>query len=209
MSGLIACPFCREMFKQGEAKVCPACGLRLEKLDDLPPAKVHGDELAEEIPPDEEKLPFWYWARGRGALLLLSLAGLVAFFLPWGNELMPEKRTLTGADFASHLGWMWAPLVAWMVMIPLVASRRSIYRMRGARVATGFLSGIALITVAMRIVFVPHGTALDPHRFTWSYGLYLTGAIALAAVYFSIGFGGPIDKLSSAKTKRPSDATLH
>ena len=34
--GLVACPFCREMFEHTEAKQCPVCGMGLRNLADLP-----------------------------------------------------------------------------------------------------------------------------------------------------------------------------
>ena len=35
---LLACPFCREMFEEGEAKACPVCGMALTQFDKLPPS---------------------------------------------------------------------------------------------------------------------------------------------------------------------------
>ena len=34
--GLLACPFCHEMFEEGEAKACPVCGMALTKFEKLP-----------------------------------------------------------------------------------------------------------------------------------------------------------------------------
>lgn len=208
MRGLLACPFCRELFEHGEAKVCPQCDLALVRVEDLPPAKVVGDEVAPELPPDEERLPMTYAGRGRGALVALSLLGIAAFFLPWAREILPERRTLTGADLASHLGWMWAPLVAWMVMLPLVLSRRSVFRMRGARVAVAFLAAMSLLTVVVRVAFPPTGTAMDPHRLEWGTGLWATGLLSLVALFFASRFGGRIDDLTTRR-QRPVDVTLH
>ncbi len=208
MRGLVACPFCREMFEPGEAKVCPDCDLALMRVEDLPPTKVVGDEMVPEVPPDEERLPMTFAGRGRGALIALSVLGILAFFMPWAHEIMPERRTMTGVGIASHLGWMWAPLVAWMVMIPLVLSRRSVYRMRGARVAVAFLAAMSFLTVVVRVAFPPTGTALDPHRIQWGTGLWATGLISLAALFYALRFGGRLDDLSTRRA-RPSDVTLH
>ena len=38
MSGLVACPFCRQMFAAEEARACPECGLGLQALAKLPPS---------------------------------------------------------------------------------------------------------------------------------------------------------------------------
>lgn len=209
MPGLVACPFCREMYQRGEREVCPDCDLRLLRIEDLPETKVVGGELEAELPPDEETLPWTYAGRGRGALVLVAALGIAAFFLPWAHEIVPERMTMTGPQIARQLGWMWAPLVAWMVLIPLVMSRRSVHRMRGARVAAAFLSAIALLTAAIRVLFPPTGSALDPHRMEWGLGLWMTAGLGAIGVAFALGFGGPIDDLTTKTAQRPRDATLH
>jgi hypothetical protein len=109
------------------------------------------------------------------------------------HEVAPERRALSGPEIARHLAWMWAPLVSFMVMLPLVLSRRSISRMRGARVAVAFLGGMALITAAVRALFPPARNSLDPHLLEWGVGLYATGAIAVASIIVAARFGGPAD----------------
>jgi len=209
MTGLVACPFCRSMFPLGEAKACPECGLKLESLSKLPPSY---DAIAEDpwepLPPHMETLPWTYAGRGRALLLGLAVLGLVAFFAPWVRETAPDLRELSGLGFARKLGWMWAPAIAWFVMIPLVLSRRSIYKMRGARVAVGFLAGIALTTVAVRLYFTPEPSLLRPVRYEWAWGLYATGAVGLAALAAAIRFGGRLDDVPT-KMPRRGDETIH
>src|SRR6185369_2545645 len=95
MSGLIACPFCRQMFEAGEARACPDCGLRLEELAKLPPSYDAQIEYPEEpTPPHMETLPWTFAGRGRALLFALSIAGLVGFFAPWIHESAPETRHL-------------------------------------------------------------------------------------------------------------------
>lgn len=202
MRTLLACPFCREMFEPGEAKACPSCGLALRRLDDLPTTTVVGDEALPEPSADDETLPWTYAARGRGPLVVLAVLGMAAFFLPWVHEVAPERRALSGPEIARHLGWMWAPLVSFMVMLPLVLSRRSIARMRGARVAVAFLAAMALMTAAVRALFPPARNSLDPHLLEWGVGLYATGVIALASIVVAVRFGGPADPRAP---KRPRD----
>src|ERR1700689_2911910 len=43
--GIVACPFCREMFDETEATACPVCGMNLAPLAHLPPSH---DAIAEE-----------------------------------------------------------------------------------------------------------------------------------------------------------------
>lgn len=190
-AGLVACPFCREMYESGEHEACPDCGVALVPTHRLP--KTAAELAAEEArtPPDEVVLPMTYLGRGRGPLLVLAVLGLVAFLLPWVRESAPEDQVLSGLELARRLGWLWAPAVAWFVLIPLVLSRRSVARMRGARVAVGFLAAMALVTVVVRVAATPTSTALRTVRFTWGEGLWATAAVAVAALVVAARFGGP------------------
>jgi hypothetical protein len=209
MTGLVACPFCRKMFEPHEAQACPECGLRLESISKLPPSYDAIIEFPEEpIPPHMETLPWGYVGRARALLLCLSLAGLACFFAPWVRETAPEIQQLSGFELARRLTWLWAPAIAFFVMAPLVVTRRSIYKMRGARVAVGFLSGIGVTTVGVRLFFSPHSSVLRPVRYEWGWGLYATGVVALVALAASYFFGGPLDDVPT-KEERRGDETLH
>jgi hypothetical protein len=197
------------MFEPGEASTCPECDIPLKRLEDLPKTTVVADEVEAEVPPDEEVLPWAYAGRGRGPLVAVGFAGVAAFFLPWATMLRPEHQTLGGHDFAGYLGWMWAPLIAWMVLLPLVLSRRSIYKMRGARLAVAFLCAMVVMTVAVRVGFPPRGTALDPINIEWRAGIWITGLLGLIGIGLAARFGGRIDDLSTTKQKRPDDEPLH
>jgi hypothetical protein len=194
---LVACPFCRELFGKGEAEVCPACGLPLQDMTKLPPSH---DALAEDdfgIPtePHLETLPVSYMGRGRGILLVLSLVGLVAFFAPWVHQTSPEIAVRSGADLARRIGWIWGALVGWFVLLPTVASRRSIDKMRGARVAAAFLSAVPLLTASILWLLPPRAGRV-PIRFELGWGLYLTWAVGLVATAVSVRFGGRVDDIS-------------
>jgi hypothetical protein len=178
-------------------------------LAKLPPTQDASDESWEEpLPPHMETLPWTYAGRGRAMLIGLALAGLALFFAPWVVETAPEIRTMSGFSFAQRLGWIWASGVAWFVMLPLVITRRSIYKMRGARIAVGFLAGIVLTTVAVRIGFTPASSPLRPVRFEWGYGLYGSGVVAVIALAVAAFFGGRIDDLPTQRRRR-GDETLH
>lgn len=208
MRGLIACPFCREMFQPGEATACPVCGMKLERLEKLPKPK-HLEEF-EPLPPDEETLPWTYWRRGRGALFIVSLVGIASFLMPWIHEQAPEHMTRSGLDLARRLNWMWGPLVSWIVMIPLVLSRRSIYRMRGARVAVAFFAAVGLVTSVVRVLTEPKSSGLVLVKIEWGAGLYLSAAASLVALGLAWSFGGRIDVLETKnKDVRGADETLH
>ncbi len=198
------------MFEVGEARSCPECGLALEDITKLPKPAVSLDdeEPMEEIAPELEQLSWFYVGRGRGALTLIAVLGLGAFFLPWMQELAPELRTWTGLRFAQRLSWMWAPFASWCVLVPLVLSRRSIHTMRGARFAVGLMALIVVMTVIMRIVVVPQSSRFVPVRFEWSYGLWITLALGVAALVFAARFGGSSVDMPSSR-QRHKDATMH
>lgn len=210
MNRLIACPFCRQMFELGEARACPECGLALEDITKLPPTatSLDEDDPREEVPPEMELLPWTYVGRGRGVLTLVALLGLGVFFLPWMQETAPELRVWTGLRFAERLSWMWAPFVSWFVLVPLVLSRRTIHAMRGARFAVGMMALIVVMTVIMRVAVVPQSSRFLPVRFAWSYGLWVTLALGVVALVFSIRFGGSVVDVTTTRTRRGGE-TLH
>jgi hypothetical protein len=192
---LLACPFCRQLFPSGEAAVCPECGIALKPLAKLPPSH---DALAEDppeaVPPHLETLPWTFLGRGRGLLAALGLLGLIAFFGPWVEETAPEIHAYSGFDLGLRLRWIWAAGIAYLVMVPLVLSRRSVQAMRGARVAVSFLAGIVIVTVLVRLLFVPSGSALRPVRYEWGWGLHACGALAFLALAAALRFGGALDR---------------
>ena len=104
---LFACPFCRDMFEKGEAAACPVCGVSLVAFEKLAASEEALAEDGSPVAPEHEVLPRTYMGRGRGALVALALAGLVAFFLPWIRETMPETVDYSGVEIAMRLGWAW------------------------------------------------------------------------------------------------------
>jgi hypothetical protein len=188
------------MFEEGEAKACPVCGMSLKKFDDLPPsAEALHDEAGVPTAPEMELLPWSYLGRGRGALVVLSVAGLALFFLPWVKLTLPYIDAKSGFDLAhSRLGWLWASFVSWVVLVPTVFSRRSIAQMRGARVAAGFLSAIPAVAVAILLARPPRG-GIVPVKYTWEWPLYAMLAISLVAVAVSVRLGGRVDDIKVSR----------
>jgi hypothetical protein len=173
------------------------CAVALVPHDALPPSD---EALAEDgiaRQPEWERLPATYLRRGRGALALLAVLGLAAFFLPWVDETMPEIASHSGFDLASHrVGWVFGAAVGWFVLLPTVLSRRSVMHMRGARVAASFLAAVPGVTALDLVLFPPHGNHGVPHRFTFEYGLYATLFCSVVAVGFGLFFGGRLDDLA-------------
>jgi hypothetical protein len=198
--GLLACPFCREMFEEGEATACPVCGMELAKFEKLPLSldAVH-DEGGVPTAPELENLPWTFLGRSKGVLVALGIAGAVLFFLPWVQLTLPYIDSKSGFDLAhQRIGWLWAAFVGWTVLIPTVLSRRSIVQMRGARVAAAFLSAIPAVSVAILLAKPPHG-GLIPIRYTWDWPIYGMLAVSLIAVTFAVRLGGRVDDIKVAR----------
>jgi hypothetical protein len=195
---IVACPFCREMFEKAEAKSCPVCGIALEAFESLAPSPHTLAELGEDgvpLSPEHEPLRATYAARGRGALVALGLLGICLFLLPWIRLTLPYIDSFSGFDIAHRIGWPWAAGVAWGVLVPTVASRRTIAQLRGARVAAGFLAAVPGLTAAILIVFPPpHG--IVPIRFTYAWPIGATLAVSLIAVLFAVRLGGKLDDIA-------------
>lgn len=192
---LLACPFCRELFQQGERANCPVCGVVLVAFEKLPPSSEALDE--DGLPPDPERelLPPAYLGRGRGLLAGLAIAGLAAFFLPWVDLTMPDVIALSGFELAHRLGWAWGAGVAWFILVPTVLSRRSILQMRGARVAVGFLGAVPGTTVAVLLARPPHGAHGVPVHFTFAPALYATLGLSIVALAVAALLGGRADDI--------------
>ncbi len=210
--GLIACPFCREMFPATERSECPHCGVVLVSLSKLPPPVEHdpNDELDERDREAEPVLPWGYFGLARGPLFLLAVAGLAAFCLPWVSSFAPERMAYTGIDLARRTGVGWSAGVAWFTMIPIVLSRRTVSRMRGARLAVTVLAVIPGIVAATLLLNPPqaaqaHGVIIKM-RYAWQPAIYATVVISLAtAIVAALRFGGPgaaSDDGSAGEAKR-------
>lgn len=189
------------MFERDEAESCPICGIALRSLDKLPRAETLLHEFEDDgVPPAPEQLPFSlaYAGRGRGALVAIGIVGLVLFFLPWIHLTLPYIAELSGFDLARRLGWSWSGGVAWVVLVPTVASRRTIAQLRGARFAASFLGLIPAVTAGILATFPPHGT-LFPVRFTFGWPVWGTIAVSLGAVIVGARLGGRVDVMSVPK----------
>ncbi len=198
MAALQACPFCRKLFTVGEARLCPDCDVALVGMSQLPPSLDMIEDEAEQgkiTLPEDQPLPTSYLGRGRGALIVLSLLGLASFFLPWVDLVRPETVTYSAFDLArGRAGWLWGGVTAWLVMIPLVLTRRTISRMRGVRVVTVMFAAMTLTEALMLWLLPPH-RGLTPLEIHFRYGLFLSAAISAVGVAVAARFGGSLDNL--------------
>ena len=194
---LVACPFCREMFEEAEAKECPVCGMSLVAFEKLPPS-IEAEQDGIHVEPHHELLAWIYLGRNRGILALLGLVGMVAFMLPWVHVTLPDNYTFSGFELSRKLGWSWAAGVAWLVLVPTVLSRRTITQLRGARVAAAFLSAVPFVTTAI-LYLLPPKRGLVPLHFVYDPAFWITMALSLAAFVLSIRLGGKLDDIKVRK----------
>lgn len=214
--GLVTCPFCRELFEKNEAKACPVCGLNLTDMDKLPLSHDAAAEALAATVPEQEDQPWTYVGRSRGPLLLLAALGVVLFFLPWVHYSVPRELDLTGFHFARLMLWPGFTLAAWMVMIPTVLSRRSILRMRMARVPVTFLAAMPALTVLALSMHRDRGVSYYTTVYHHTFAFWATLALSAVAVVFAVRFGGKLDDIELRKGSRVSkavartaDETLH
>jgi hypothetical protein len=198
MAALQACPFCRKLFTSGEASSCPECDVALVAMSQLPPSL---DALEDEAEagqltlPEDQPLPPRYLGRGRGALVALAAAGLVGFFLPWVELSAPEQVVYSAFDLArGRAGWLWGGATAWLVLIPLVLSRRTITRLRGVRIIA-VMFALMTFTEALMLLLLPPRRGVTPLELHFRYGLFVSGAISLVATAVAARLGGSLDKL--------------
>lgn len=196
---LLGCPFCNELFSNEEESSCPVCGVPLRPIDKLPPSYEARVALAEELaatPPEDRLVPWWYFRRSRGLLVVTAVLGLLAFFAPWVELSKPDDITFTGYELARARGvWFFGGVVGWFVMIPLVLTRRTVYKMRGVRIITATFAALSVVETAQLLMRPPHGSRYVPVVYEWGYGLYATLALGLVGVLLAARFGGRLDDI--------------
>ncbi len=174
------------------------CGMSLVAFEKLPPSHDAMSEDGVPVDPASEPLKWTYVARGRGLLAVCGLLGIALFFFPWIHVTLPDDVRLTGFFLARRLGWAWGAGVGWLVLIPTVLSRRSIVKMRGARVAAAFLAAAPLITCVILWLRPPHG-GLVPLRFTYEPAFWLSLGLSAVALVLSLRFGGRVDDIEVSR----------
>ena len=172
--------------------------MALVAMSQLPPSLDALEDEAEQGQltfPEHQPLPVTYMGRGRGVLLALAALGLFAFFLPWVELTAPESVVYSAFDLArGRAGFLWGGATAWLVLIPLVITRRTIARMRGVRIVTVMFAAMTL-TEAMMLWLMPPHHGLTPLEVHFRYGLYVSGAISLLGMLAAARFGGSLENL--------------
>lgn len=187
VQGLEACPFCKELFPHGERGECPLCGVPLIAASKVSASVDASDD--EDDGDQEERLSWMHWGHGRGPVVVASLLGLALFALPWVSQFTPDRAVYSGIELAQRTRMGWAAGVAWFTLLPVVLSRLTVSRLRGARLAAALLALIPGIVAG--ILFANPPGAIRVYnivvtvRFEWSPAIYATLALSLATALMS------------------------
>jgi hypothetical protein len=190
-------------------------------MENLPPSfDAVADELeaGELVLPELRPLPWNYFGRMRGALLVIAVLGLATFFTPWVELRMPDLDVRSGFDLArGRAGWLWGGAAGWLVILPLVWTRRTIQRMRGVRLVTVLLAALTLVEVGMLLSIPPHPQHHVPVQITWRWGIYASLVTSLFGILAALRLGGNLQDLprivtdlsSADPAETSSGQTLH
>lgn len=177
--------------------------MTLKPLDRLPPsADAIAEEAAEaELTLPEDRVVSWFFlGRSRGVLLLLGVLGLVAFTMPWVELVEPYEESISGYLLARRgSGWLWGGAAAWLVLVPLVLTRRTVRKMRGVRAIVTVFAAMTAVEVAMLAALPPRGSPLVRYEYEWGLGLYASAVVSALGIAFGLRFGGPLPR----ETPRP------
>ncbi|MEP7049419.1 MAG: hypothetical protein ABJB12_03660 [Pseudomonadota bacterium] len=178
--------------------------MRLVPMENLPHSQ---DVLADEreagefVLPEERPLPWNYFGRSRGALMAIAAVGLLLFFAPWVELRMPDSSVRSGFDLArGRAGWLWGGAAAWLVMLPLVWTRRTIARLRGVRFVTALFAAMTAIEAGMLLSIPPRAPHHMPLDLSWRWGIYASLATSVLGVASALRLGGKLADLPKIVT---------
>jgi hypothetical protein len=167
----------------------------LRALHELPPSFESLEQRAaewEQTAVDDRPLPLSHLGRGRATLLLCSLAGLASFFAPWLVLTKPDIVTLSGFDLAGARGfWFAGGAVAWFINLPLIATRRSVNQMRGARLVVTLFCSLTAFQAVLLWLLAPTESFV-PLSYHWGWGFYASAVISVIGTALAVRFGGAI-----------------
>jgi hypothetical protein len=125
---------------------------------------------------------------------LLATLGLALFFSPWVSLSRPDEVLLSGLDLArGNAGWLWGGAIGWFILLPLVFTRRTVTALRGIRIICAMFAAMTLGEVVLLLVRRPNEQSYFSYGVDYEWGLYASGAVALAALIVAIRLGGRAD----------------
>jgi hypothetical protein len=187
---------------------CPECGVDLLPLHELPPSAetvLEREAEREEVPEAWRKRPLFDLGRGRGWLVLLALLGIVGFFQPWFVLRKPDEIILSGFRIARHFaGWVWAGVIGWFILIPVVVTRRSIASMRSVRAVCALFASLTAGEILILANVTPTSKVRVPIEFGWTWGLFFSAAVSIFGTIVAISFGGSLPRRTDEEEGQPN-----
>jgi len=131
---------------------------------------------------------------------------------------MPDSSVRSGFDLArGRAGWLWGGAAAWLVMVPLVWTRRTIARLRGVRLVSALFASMTLVEVGMLLSLPPRAQHHVPVDLTWRWGIFASLATSVLGIISALRLGGKLSNLprivtdisSPDSTETSRGETLH
>ena len=199
--GLLACPFCREMFEEGEAKSCPVCGMKLAKFDKLPPSldAVHdeGGVPARARARAASPGPTSVAARARSsrsasrASCSSSCPGCSS---PCRTS-TPSRASISRTSASAGCGRRSsAGSCSFPPSSAAATSRSCVARAWRLRFSAQFPA----IAVGILLAKPPRG-GIVPVRYTWDWPIYAMLAVSLIAIVVAVRLGGRADDIKVSR----------
>jgi hypothetical protein len=158
---ILFCPFCRECF-EGETR-CPEHDLALVPFEQLPKTV---EDLAAELPRDDEDVQPFDFRFGRGVVAAGAVLFLVSFALTFvAIDVQGSATGFTGFEAASgRAPNLWTVPFVGVLLIAILARRRSLAKMRSARLSILLLGLAPLFAIGYSYYNVLEGAARESAR---------------------------------------------
>ena len=153
---ILFCPFCRECF-EGEAR-CPEHDLALVPFEKLPRT---AEDAAADLPRDDEELSAFDGRFGRAIVAAGALTILASFAMTFVDITVQGSATgFSGFEAASgRAPNLWTVPFVGVVLVAILARRRSLAKMRGARLSVMLLGLAPLFAIGYSYLHVLEGAA--------------------------------------------------
>ena len=115
----------------------------------------------------------------------------------------------SGFDLArGRAGWLWGGVTGFFILIPLLVTRRSIHKLRGARPIAVAFSAMTLGEVAV-LLSLPPPVRRVPLELHFAWGIYASGVVSFASTLVAVFLGGSLPPMPTAQTESSAGKTLH
>jgi hypothetical protein len=122
---------------------------------------------------------------------------------------IPDDVVRSGFDLArGRAGWLWGGVTGFFILVPLVFTRRTIHKLRGARPIAVAFSAMTLGEVVM-LLALPPPVRRVPLELHFAWGIYASGVVSLASTLVAIWLGGSLPPLPAGSGESSAGETLH